>query len=220
MTISKKFNAMLWSHPAMDIRREKRFRLPHTRKYRQDDSIKGLLVNCRLHPPANPCRPCSTASTTRVLPLLSASSSSARSDMPELVRYSASRPRPSDPISQFRPPTPNRTEQPIVYSTANTPPGDRIVCVVQEQRGASSSGMAGISAANKVKRGDIRHAVVVRTRYPTQRRDGSVVRFDDNACVLLNKAGDPVGSRINGAVGAELKRKKWSKILSMAPMQA
>lgn len=98
--------------------------------------------------------------------------------------------------------------------------GDRIVVVVQEQRGASSSGMAGISAAAKVKRGDIRHAVVVRTKYPTQRRDGSVVRFDDNACVLLNKSGDPVGSRINGVVGAELKRKKWSKILSMAPMQA
>lgn len=98
--------------------------------------------------------------------------------------------------------------------------GDRIVVVVQEQRGASSSGMAGISAANKVKRGDIRHAVVVRTKYPTQRRDGSVVKFDDNACVLLNKSGDPVGSRINGVVGAELKRKKWSKILSMAPMQA
>jgi ribosomal protein L14 len=101
-----------------------------------------------------------------------------------------------------------------------TDAGDRIVVVVQEQRGASSSGMAGISAAAKVKRGDIRHAVVVRTRYATQRRDGSVVRFDDNACVLLNKSGDPVGSRINGVVGAELKRKKWSKILSMAPMQA
>lgn len=99
-------------------------------------------------------------------------------------------------------------------------PGDRIVVVVQEQRGASSGGMAGISASAKVKRGDMRHAVVVRTKYPVQRRDGSVVRFDDNACVLLNKAGDPVGSRINGVVGAELKRKKWSKILSMAPMQA
>lgn len=80
--------------------------------------------------------------------------------------------------------------------------------------------MAGVSAAQKVKRGDIRHAVVVRTRYPVQRRDGSSVKFDDNACVLLNKSGDPVGSRINGVVGAELKRKKWSKILSMAPSQA
>ncbi|KAK4083691.1 uncharacterized protein Triagg1_1353 [Trichoderma aggressivum f. europaeum] len=113
---------------------------------------------------------------------------------------------------------------PRVHPNANQPrlktTGDRIVVVVQEQRGSSSSGMAGISAAAKVKRGDIRHAVVVRTRYPTQRRDGTVVRFDDNACVLLNKSGDPVGTRINGAVGAELKRKKWSKILSMAPMQA
>ena len=78
--------------------------------------------------------------------------------------------------------------------------------------------MAGISSAQKVRRGDIRHAVVVRTRYPMQRRDGSQVKFDDNACVLLNKAGDPVGSRINGVVGQELRRKKWSKILSMAPM--
>mgnify|MGYP002620906038 FL=1 len=79
--------------------------------------------------------------------------------------------------------------------------------------------MAGTSGA-KVKRGDIRHAVVVRTRQPVQRRDGSVIRFDDNACVLINKSGDPIGTRINGVVGQELKKKKWSKILSMAPMQA
>ncbi|OHE95025.1 50S ribosomal protein L14 [Colletotrichum orchidophilum] len=98
--------------------------------------------------------------------------------------------------------------------------GDRIVVVVQKHRGASEGGMAGSSAANKVKRGDMRHAVVVRTKQKTLRPDGSVIRFDDNACVLINKAGDPVGSRINGVVGAELRRKKWSKILSMAPMHA
>ncbi|EAA33798.2 ribosomal protein L14 [Neurospora crassa] len=98
--------------------------------------------------------------------------------------------------------------------------GDRIVVVVQKQRGADSAGMAASSAATKVKRGDIRHAVVVRTKQKVQRRDGSVVRFDDNACVLINKAGDPIGSRINGVVGQELRKKKWSKILSMAPMQA
>lgn len=80
--------------------------------------------------------------------------------------------------------------------------------------------MAASSAATKVKRGDIRHAVVVRTKQKVSRRDGSVVRFDDNACVLINKAGDPIGSRINGVVGQELRKKKWSKILSMAPMQA
>lgn len=77
-----------------------------------------------------------------------------------------------------------------------------------------------MSGANKVKRGDMRHAVVVRTKYQTQRPDGSVVKFDDNACVLINKAGDPVGSRINGVVATELRKKKWAKILSMAPMQA
>ena len=79
--------------------------------------------------------------------------------------------------------------------------------------------MAG-SSGPKVKRGDIRHAIVVRTKQRVQRRDGSVIRFDDNACVLINKAGDPIGSRINGVVGSELRKKKWSKILSMAPMQA
>jgi len=97
--------------------------------------------------------------------------------------------------------------------------GDRIVVVVQKQRGAQAEGMAASSGA-KVKRGDIRHAIVVRTRQRVQRRDGSVIKFDDNACVLINKAGDPIGSRVNGVVGQELRKKKWSRILSMAPMQA
>lgn len=92
--------------------------------------------------------------------------------------------------------------------------------VVQKDRGANADGMVGISQAAKVRRGDMRHAVVVRTKYKTQRRDGSVIRFEDNACVLINKSGDPVGTRINGVVAEELRRKKWSKILSMAPMHA
>lgn len=101
--------------------------------------------------------------------------------------------------------------------------GDRIIVVVQKQRnfgpesgpgGASSS----VGAANKVRRGDVRHAVVVRTRKESQRKDGSVVSFADNACVLINKSGEPIGSRLNGVVGAELRDKKWSKILSLAPM--
>ncbi|KAI0129126.1 ribosomal protein L14 [Xylariales sp. AK1849] len=98
--------------------------------------------------------------------------------------------------------------------------GDRIVAIVQKQRGASDAGMGAASAANKVKRGDIRHAIIVRTKKKVQRPDGSVVRFDDNACVLINKAGDPIGTRVNGVVGQELRRRKWSKILSMAPMHA
>ena len=94
------------------------------------------------------------------------------------------------------------------------------MAIVQKQRGASDAGMGAVSSTNKVKRGDIRHAIVVRTRKQVQRPDGSVVRFDDNACVLINKAGDPIGTRVNGVVGAELRRRGWSKILSMAPAHA
>ncbi|KAK7530247.1 mitochondrial 54S ribosomal protein uL14m [Phyllosticta citribraziliensis] len=98
--------------------------------------------------------------------------------------------------------------------------GERIIVVVQKQRSfgpESGGGSVAVSAANKVRRGDIRHAVVVRTAKKLQRPDGSVVRFDDNACVLINKNGEPIGTRLNGVVGAELRKTQWSKILSMAP---
>lgn len=75
-------------------------------------------------------------------------------------------------------------------------PGDRIVVVVQKQRYFGPENSTVI--ANKVRRGDIRHAVVVRAKKEIQRPDGSVVRFGDNACVLVNKAGDPIGTRLNG----------------------
>ena len=114
---------------------------------------------------------------------------------------------------------------PLVLHKAGPPnntshPGDRIIVVVQKQRtfGPESGGAVTVSAANKVRRGDIRHAVVVRTAKKYQRPDGSVVKFDDNACVLINKGGEPIGSRMNGVVGKELRAKKWSKILSLAPM--
>ncbi len=74
--------------------------------------------------------------------------------------------------------------------------------VVQKQRNFSEAGPgASVStiAANKVRRGDLRHAVVVRTAKKLQRPDGSVVKFDDNACVLINKAGEPIGTRLNGS---------------------
>lgn len=76
--------------------------------------------------------------------------------------------------------------------------------VVQKQRNfgpeSGPGGSVSISATNKVRRGDIRHAVVVRTAKKLQREDGSVVKFDDNACVLINKSGDPIGTRLNGMV--------------------
>ena len=74
--------------------------------------------------------------------------------------------------------------------------------VVQKQRSfgpeTGPGGSVSTAAANKVRRGDIRHAVVVRTAKKYQRPDGSVVRFDDNACVLVNKSGDLIGTRIQG----------------------
>lgn len=74
--------------------------------------------------------------------------------------------------------------------------GDRIVIVVQKQRSGTSS--TDIDTAQKVKRGDIRHAVVVRTKKKYQRPDGSVMKFADNACVLISKAGEPIGTRLSG----------------------
>lgn len=96
--------------------------------------------------------------------------------------------------------TSNRSWGSLAYT--NVPSGDRIIVVVQKQRSfgpeSGPNAALSISAANKVRRGDIRHAVVVRTAKKYQRPDGSVVKFDDNACVLINKAGDPIGSRLSG----------------------
>lgn len=55
-----------------------------------------------------------------------------------------------------------------------------------------------MGAAAKVRRGDIRHAIVVRTAKKVQRKDGMVVKFDDNACALIGKNGEPIGTRVNG----------------------
>ena len=68
-----------------------------------------------------------------------------------------------------------------------------------------------------VKKGDVAKAVVVRTRKEVRRPDGSYIRFDDNACVLLNEAGELKGTRIFGPVARELRDKSFMKIVSLAP---
>ncbi|GGA73268.1 50S ribosomal protein L14 [Pseudoclavibacter endophyticus] len=68
-----------------------------------------------------------------------------------------------------------------------------------------------------VKKGDIVKAVIVRTIKPTRRADGSYIRFDENAAVVLRTDGDPRGTRIFGPVGRELRDKKFMKIISLAP---
>ncbi|MEZ5937694.1 MAG: 50S ribosomal protein L14 [Hyphomonadaceae bacterium] len=84
--------------------------------------------------------------------------------------------------------------------------GDVIVVSVKE---ASPKG--------RVKKGDVRRAVVVRVSKDIQRRDGSVIRFDSNAAVLVNNSNEPVGTRIFGPVPRELRAKNHMKIISLAP---
>lgn len=69
----------------------------------------------------------------------------------------------------------------------------------------------------QVKKGEIAKAVIVRTVKETRRRDGSYIRFDDNAAVLINDAREPRGTRIFGPVGRELREKRFMKIVSLAP---
>ena len=71
--------------------------------------------------------------------------------------------------------------------------------------------------SGNVKKGSVVKAVVVRTKKETRRADGSYIRFDDNACVLLNCQGEMLGTRIFGPVARELREKQYMKIVSLAP---
>ena len=68
-----------------------------------------------------------------------------------------------------------------------------------------------------VKKGEVRRAVVVRTVKETGRDDGTYIRFDDNAIVIINEAREPMGTRIFGPVARELRRKRFMRIVSLAP---
>ena len=69
----------------------------------------------------------------------------------------------------------------------------------------------------KVKKGDVHRAVIVRTAKEIRRNDGSAIRFDNNAAVLINKQNEPIGTRIFGPVTRELRTEKFMKIVSLAP---
>jgi large subunit ribosomal protein L14 len=69
----------------------------------------------------------------------------------------------------------------------------------------------------KIKKGDVKKAVIVRTAKEVRRADGSYIKFDDNSVVLIDQAGEPVGTRIFGPVARELRAKKFTKIISLAP---
>ncbi len=84
--------------------------------------------------------------------------------------------------------------------------GDRIVVTVKK---AIPGGV--------VKKGDLSRAVVVRVKKETRRKDGSYIRFDENAAVLINNQGEPKGTRVFGPVARELRDKQYMKIVSLAP---
>ncbi len=69
----------------------------------------------------------------------------------------------------------------------------------------------------KVKKGDVKKAVIVRVKKETRRVDGTYIKFDENSAVLINEQGEPVGTRIFGPVARELRAKKFTKIISLAP---
>ena len=73
------------------------------------------------------------------------------------------------------------------------------------------------SVGGTAKKGEVVKAVVVRTKKEIRRNDGSYVRFDDNAAVIINNQNEPIGTRIFGPVAKELREKKFMKIISLAP---
>lgn len=84
--------------------------------------------------------------------------------------------------------------------------GDKIVITVK----------SAIPSGN-IKKGTVSNAVVVRTNKEVRRKDGSYIRFDDNACVLLNPTDEPIATRIFGPVARELRERRFMKIVSLAP---
>lgn len=84
--------------------------------------------------------------------------------------------------------------------------GDKIVCAVKEA-----------TPGAPVKKGDVVKCVVVRCVNQVRRNDGSYIRFDENACVVINDEGEPRGTRVFGPVARELRDKRFTRIVSLAP---
>lgn len=102
----------------------------------------------------------------------------------------------------------------------------RILCITPLGGGVGKTASIGdvISATvkeadpeSKIPKGKVVRAVIVRTRKEVRRKDGSYIRFDDNAAVIVDRLGEPVGTRVFGPVGRELRERKFMKIISLAP---
>lgn len=87
--------------------------------------------------------------------------------------------------------------------------GDVITCSVKSLKEAEHK--------CQVKKGEVVLAVIVRTKKEVRRKDGSYIRFDQNAAVIINSDGEPLGTRVFGPVARELRERKYTKIISLAP---
>jgi large subunit ribosomal protein L14 len=117
-------------------------------------------------------------------------------------------------------------QQETVLQVADNSGARRVACIRvlggSRRRYASIGDVIVVSvkdaiANGRVKKGEVRRAVVVRTTKQVHRSDGSYIRFDDNAAVLIDNAREPVGTRIFGPVARELRAQKFMKIISLAP---
>ena len=106
--------------------------------------------------------------------------------------------------------------------------GARKIMCIRRLGGSSVGRIAGlgdiISASVKeavphsnIKKGEVVRAVIVRTKKETGRKDGSYIRFDNNAAVIISQTNDPIGTRVFGPVGRELRERRFMKIVSLAP---
>lgn len=117
-------------------------------------------------------------------------------------------------------------QQETLLNVADNSGAKRVCCIRvlggTRRRVASIGDMVIVSVKeaipnSKVKKGDVVKAVIVRTKKEISRIDGSWIRFDENAAVLINPSGEPVGTRIFGPVARELRAKRFMKIISLAP---
>ncbi len=105
--------------------------------------------------------------------------------------------------------------------------GAKIIMCITPQHGASrtrasvgdiiSATVKSATPDGTVKKGQVVKAVIVRTKKEVRRKDGTYIRFDENAAVIINNQGEPVGTRVFGPVARELREKKFTKIISLAP---
>lgn len=113
-----------------------------------------------------------------------------------------------------------------ILKVADNSGAKKIMCIRPVGGGAGKYATVGdvITASVKeaepnsnIKKGTVVKAVIVRTKKEVKRKDGSYVRFDDNAAVIIDKFGDPVGTRVFGPVARELRERRFMKIISLAP---